>query len=384
MAVGGAVGDVRIYNAETGDAVAKCGGHPGGIYTLQFYPDSQRLVTAGFDGTVRIYDMSGKLEKEFVPVPIERRGVAEMNAESKQSVGGVFLPPARCWRRRRSAIFSPRGAQRGKSFTLYLRGEGLTPRRADREHAAGDFLAAHVIQRSAVGDGRGAARLRAARFWWRSRRTRRSGSIRFASSPPTGSRTCCCSAVSDLPEIEETESTDPKQSNDRPAKAQRIAVPVLVNGTLVGPDIDNYTFQPPRPARSWSSKWRRGGQAPPSIRRSRFSMRPGTRSRGTTMRRRWASIRASKSLFAKAGEYRVQMHDSKFSDQAQNFYRLKIAQLSLRRSMFPLGGRAAGTEVTLSGGNLAQPVKVTVDLDTKSGYALVRLPGSMSRRLSSP
>ena len=30
--------------------------------------------------------------------------------------------------------------------------------------------------------------------------------------------------------------------------------------------------------------------------------------------------------FPKAGDYRVAVHDSKFSDQVQNFYRLKIAK----------------------------------------------------------
>jgi WD40 repeat protein len=77
IAVGSAVGDVRIYEAETGVAVAKCSGHRGGIYTLQFYTDSQHLITAGFDGVVRIYDLSGKLEKEFVPVPLEKAVVSQ-------------------------------------------------------------------------------------------------------------------------------------------------------------------------------------------------------------------------------------------------------------------------------------------------------------------
>ncbi len=76
VAVGSAVGDVRIYNAETGDSVAKCSGHRGGIYTLQFYTDSKRLIAAGFDGSVRIYDLTGKLEKEFVPVPIDKTEVS--------------------------------------------------------------------------------------------------------------------------------------------------------------------------------------------------------------------------------------------------------------------------------------------------------------------
>jgi hypothetical protein len=77
IAVGSAVGDVRIYDAESGKPVASCSGHRGGIYTVQFYTDSQHLMTAGFDGMVRIYDLSGKLEKEFVPVPLEKAVVSQ-------------------------------------------------------------------------------------------------------------------------------------------------------------------------------------------------------------------------------------------------------------------------------------------------------------------
>jgi len=76
MAVGGEIGDVRVYNLETGDFVAKCSGQQGGVYALQFYPDSKRLAAAGFDGTVRIYDLSGKTEQAFVPVPLERAEAA--------------------------------------------------------------------------------------------------------------------------------------------------------------------------------------------------------------------------------------------------------------------------------------------------------------------
>lgn len=76
-AVGSAVGDVRIYNLETGDAVASCSGQQGGIYALQFYPDSGRLAAAGFDGTVRVYDTTGKMETAFVPAPIEKAVVSK-------------------------------------------------------------------------------------------------------------------------------------------------------------------------------------------------------------------------------------------------------------------------------------------------------------------
>ncbi len=72
IAVGSAVGDVRIYDLETGDAVAKCSGQQGGVYTLQFFPDGQHLATAGFDGTVRVFDLNGKIQQAFVPVPMDK------------------------------------------------------------------------------------------------------------------------------------------------------------------------------------------------------------------------------------------------------------------------------------------------------------------------
>ncbi|HTM49269.1 MAG TPA: c-type cytochrome domain-containing protein [Bryobacteraceae bacterium] len=77
VAVGSAAGDVHIYEAETGELSGSCSGHRGGIYTLQFHPDSRHLVSAGFDGVVRIYDLTGKLEKDFVPVPLEKAVVSQ-------------------------------------------------------------------------------------------------------------------------------------------------------------------------------------------------------------------------------------------------------------------------------------------------------------------
>ncbi len=76
LAVGSEVGDVRIYNLETGELKGKCTGHVGGIYTLVFHPSSKELLTAGFDGMVRSYDVSGNLLKAFAPVPLEKTVVA--------------------------------------------------------------------------------------------------------------------------------------------------------------------------------------------------------------------------------------------------------------------------------------------------------------------
>lgn len=71
VAAGAESGDVRIYDAETGNLLGRCSGHQGGIYMVQFTPDGAALVTGGFDGQLRFYDLSGKLQRAFVPAPVE-------------------------------------------------------------------------------------------------------------------------------------------------------------------------------------------------------------------------------------------------------------------------------------------------------------------------
>jgi hypothetical protein len=79
--------------------------------------------------------------------------------------------------------------------------------------------------------------------------------------------------------------------------------------------------------------------------------------------------------FPSEGYYYVEVHDARFSEQAQNFYRLKMASYPYADGLFPLGGkRGEPMEVTFFGGNLAAPVKSKVkpegDVDWMS------LPGS--------
>jgi WD40 repeat protein/mono/diheme cytochrome c family protein len=78
IAVGGLGAEIPIYNTETGERVATCAGDESGVFVLRFRPDGKQLAAAGFDGHVRFYDpASGKLAKEFVPVPLQESKTSE-------------------------------------------------------------------------------------------------------------------------------------------------------------------------------------------------------------------------------------------------------------------------------------------------------------------
>ena len=55
--------------------------------------------------------------------------------------------------------------------------------------------------------------------------------------------------------------------------------------------------------------------------------------------------------FSKAGEYYAEVHDARYSEQEQNFYRLQIGGYRYAEGMFPLGWQRGGqVEVELFGG----------------------------------
>jgi mono/diheme cytochrome c family protein len=65
-------GELRVYQTADAKQVSKLEGKIGAIYTIAFHPDGKQLASAGFDGVVRLSDpATGKLIKEFVPVPLQ-------------------------------------------------------------------------------------------------------------------------------------------------------------------------------------------------------------------------------------------------------------------------------------------------------------------------
>jgi len=56
--------------------VLKFDGEKGAVYALGYRPDGRQVASAGFDGVVRLNDpQTGKLIKEFVPVPLSNAAV---------------------------------------------------------------------------------------------------------------------------------------------------------------------------------------------------------------------------------------------------------------------------------------------------------------------
>jgi WD40 repeat protein len=72
------LGDMRA----PGQLVSKFEGERGAIYAVAFRPDGQQVASAGFDGVVRLNDpRTGKLIKEFVPVPVSGTVTAQLGGK---------------------------------------------------------------------------------------------------------------------------------------------------------------------------------------------------------------------------------------------------------------------------------------------------------------
>src|SRR6266849_6532887 len=236
----------------------------------------------------------------------------------------------------------PRGAQRGKTFTLYLRGEGLTQGAQVKSTLSASFSQL-TLSKDPLSEFGGMARPNTVLpFMVSLKADTPIGFYPIRVVTPDGISNVVLFSVGDLPEVEEIESKNPKQPNNFPEEAQKVPVPSVINGTLEGPDIDNYTFTA------------KAGQKlvfEVEARQAGSSIDPAIEILDSTGRELARNDDAPglgvdsrvEVTFPKSGEYRVQIHDSKFSEQAQNFYRLKIGSYLYADAIFPLGWRRGET-----------------------------------------
>jgi len=180
-------------------------------------------------------------------------------------------------------------------------------------------------------------------------------------------------SVGSLPEELESE----EKHQERTA-AQKLPLSATINATLEGPELDYYAIDVPA-ARKLVIEIdaRRAGSAiDPAfevedaqgkvIARNDDASGCGVDSR-------------MEVAFPKAGRYYIRVHDSKYSTQAVNFYRLKIGRWQFAEALLPLGGFGGETrEIKAVGGNLPAEIPVKVTMDAAAPVTPVRLPGSAS------
>jgi hypothetical protein len=185
-------------------------------------------------------------------------------------------------------------------------------------------------------------------------------------------------SVGEFVEVEEAESAEPKQSNGDPKSAQPVSAPATVNGTLPEADVDVYSFEA-------KAGQRLVFEVEASVMASAID--PAIElldSAGKTLARNDDAPGNGidpriDHTFRSAGRYFVRVHDSKYSDQTANFYRLKIGSYPYAEALFPLGWkRSEPVTVHAIGGSFARPEPVKVDTAVKSRLSPVRVVGSAS------
>lgn len=258
----------------------------------------------------------------------------------------------------------PHGAQKGTVVELSLRGDGLTASTKLQSSIPG--IISRLVTKTA---GELAVLVEVAK-------DARPGLYPLRVVNEDGMSNVMLFAVGMFPEVEEKEMEQPQPGNGRLETAEAVPVPVVVNGTLTAADIDVYSFHATAGEKLvFEVEARRAGSAiDPHLEvldSSGKLLAQNDDAAGLGLDSR------VEVKFARSGSYRVRVRDSRYSDQVQNFYRLKIGAYAFADGIFPLGGRrGTAVEISFVGGNLKAPVKFSQKLDGPQLFQQVALPGS--------
>jgi hypothetical protein len=264
----------------------------------------------------------------------------------------------------------PRGAQKGRPFTLTLVGRNLGEGAKIRSTMPAAFTLLTPDPVGPMAEGRYAA------FLVEPAADLAVGVYPIRVETADGISNVQLLAVGAFPEYVEDESRPGAlaNSNDKIETAQPLPpAPLTVNGTLKGPERDVFRISAKAgEKRVVEVEARRCGSAiDPVLEILDASGTILARSEDAPLVGLDARVEVT---FPRDGYYYVVIHDARYSTQAANFYRLKIGSYSYPQEVFPLGGRRGETVETSLGSQ-----KIIVDLrnpDKNARQVFVNLPDS--------
>jgi hypothetical protein len=269
----------------------------------------------------------------------------------------------------------PRGAEIGRPFTLTAVGRNL----GEGARITTTLPATFTMVVPPLTPGTMAAPGRSVSFLVEPKAGVAPGVYPIRVETPSGISNILLFTLGTFPEVTEEESQPGSlpNRNDTIETAEPIASsPVVVNGTLRGPERDMFrVYGKAGEWRVFEVEARRCGSAvDPVLRILDGSGKQLARSDDSP----GAGLDARLDFtFPREGFYYVEVTDARFSNQAQNFYRLKMGAYRYAEGIFPLGGRRGEqVPVTFFGGRAGAGVPSKVDLTGVDTFARISLPDS--------
>ena len=272
----------------------------------------------------------------------------------------------------------PRGAEIGRPFTLTLVGRNL----GEGAKVTSTLPASFTLMTPAQVAGSMQVAGRSLSFLVEPKAAAAPGVYPLRIETPAGMSNILLFTLGTFPEVTEEESLpdSPPHRNDSIETAEPVAaVPVVVNGTLRGPERDIFRIAGKAGERRvFEVEARRCGSAVDPVLRI---LDPAGKQLARSDDAPGAGLDARLDFtFPKDGSYYVEVTDARFSTQAQNFYRLKMGAYRYADGIFPLGGRRGEqVPVTFFGGRVGAGVKSNVDLrgaGKAEAFTRVALPDS--------
>jgi len=270
----------------------------------------------------------------------------------------------------------PRGAQKGKSFTLTLTGRNLGEGAKIRSTMPASFTLLTPEQPAPIAGGPMQAEGRYATFLVEPTVDLAAGLYPIRVVTGEGISNVQLFVVGAFPEFTEDESRFGAlpNTNDNTETAQPLPPPPFtLNGTLRGPERDMFRLRVKAgEKRVIEVEARRCGSAiDPLLEILDANGRVIARSEDEPLLGLDARVEVA---FPKDGDYHVVVRDSRFSTQTGNFYRLKVGSYAYPREVFPLGGRRGELVETSLG---AERIKVDLrNVSSNVRQVFVNVPGS--------